>query len=138
LFCLLSEERVVENEQKTVIIVDDDVTNLAIGASALSEKFDVLAAPSGEKLFFLLERMTPDIILLDIEMPVMNGYEVIRRLKNSEKTMSIPVIFLTGKPESELKASYLEHGAVGYATKPFSRDRLIELIDFHTSSSSRP
>jgi len=115
----------------TVVIVDDDITNLTIGRSALSDQFNVFTAPSGEKLFYLLGKITPDIILLDIEMPVMNGYEVIKRLKSSEKTVHIPVIFLTGKSEAEIGAEYQKHGAVAYSTKPFSREWLVELINTH-------
>ena len=125
---------VVETRPKIVVIVDDDITNLTIGRSALSDRFNVFTSPSGEKLFYLLGKIKPDIILLDIEMPGMNGYEVIKKLKSSEETSHIPVIFLTGKAESEIAAEYLKHGAVAYSTKPFSRDRLSELIYEHANS----
>lgn len=121
----------MENTREKIIVVDDIATNLSIAKSALSDQFDVFTAPSGEKMLLLLSKMTPDLILLDIEMPDMDGYEAIRRLKASEKTMHIPVIFLTGKidPEHEIKG--LSLGAVDYITKPFSRELLLKRINFH-------
>lgn len=114
-----------------IIIVDDDITNLTVAMNCLMDKYNVFVAPSGEKLFVLLERIEPSLILLDVEMPVMDGYEVIEILKNDEKTKHIPVIFLTVKidPESEIKG--LSCGAVDYLTKPFSRELLIKRIDLH-------
>jgi len=117
--------------REKIIVVDDIATNLSIAKSALSDKYDVFTAPSGEKLLLLLGKLIPDLILLDIEMPEMDGYEVINNLKSSERTMDIPVIFLTGKinPEHEIKG--LNLGAVDYITKPFSRELLLKRIDLH-------
>ena len=122
---------VMDNSRETIIMVDDDLTNLAVGINCLADKYDVLTAPSGKKLFVLLEKVKPALILLDIEMPEMNGYEVIKHLKKSEKTAYIPVLFLTAQidPESEVKG--LNLGAVDYITKPFSRELLIKRIDLH-------
>ena len=121
----------VVNDRETIIIVDDDFTNLKVGKRSLSDKYDVLTAPSGKKLFVLLEKVKPALILLDIEMPEMDGFEVINFLKSSEKTAHTPVIFLTAQidPESEMKGLGL--GAVDYITKPFSRELLIKRIDLH-------
>jgi putative two-component system response regulator len=121
----------MDSERKVIIIVDDEVTNLAIGKNNLASKFDVFAAPSGKKLFHLLQKVNPAVILLDIEMPEMNGFEVIQILKSSEKTSHIPVIFLTGKIDPESEAKGLSLGAVDYITKPFSRELLIQRIDLH-------
>ena len=63
--------------REKIIVVDDIATNLTIAKSALSEKYDVFTAPSGEKLFLLMKRIMPDLILLDVEMPEMDGYDVI-------------------------------------------------------------
>ena len=119
------------NGKEIIILVDDDITNLLIGMNSLSDKYNVLTAPSGKKLFVLLEKMQPDLILLDIEMPEMDGYEVIRLLKRSEKTAHIPVLFLTAQidPESEVKG--LNLGAVDYVTKPFSSELLLKRVDLH-------
>jgi len=114
-----------------VVMVDDDITNLTAARNSLAGEYDVATVPSGEKLFLLLERVTPALILLDIEMPDMDGYAVMEKLKSREKTAHIPVIFLTAKidPESEVKG--LNLGAVDYITKPFSRELLIKRIDLH-------
>ena len=121
----------MSNSREVIIIVDDDATNLTVGKSTLSEKYDVFTTSSGEKLFSLLDRISPDLILLDIRMPGMDGYEVIERLKRSAKTEHIPVIFLTSRidPGSEVKG--LNLGAVDYITKPFSRELLLKRIDLH-------
>ena len=118
-------------KRETIIVVDDDITNLTAAKSTLIKKYNVITAPSGEKLFLLLEKVTPELILLDVEMPGMNGYNVMEKLKDKEKTSHIPVIFLTAiiDPESELKG--LNLGAVDYITKPFSRELLLKRVDLH-------
>ncbi|MDR2572112.1 MAG: response regulator [Oscillospiraceae bacterium] len=121
----------MENNRETIIVVDDNKTNLAVARSSLSEHYSVFTVPSGEKLFHLLKAIIPDLILLDIEMPEMDGYQVLEKLKSMEKTENIPVFFLTGKidPENEIKG--LNLGAVDYITKPFSRELLIKRINLH-------
>ena len=121
----------MELRRETVIVVDDDITCLAVAKNNLAEKYNVFTAPSGRKLFLLLEKVTPSLILLDIEMPELDGFEIIRTLKSAEKTSPIPVIFLTGKidPESEVKG--LNLGAVDYITKPFSRELILKRIAVH-------
>ena len=121
----------MESSFSKIIIVDDDITNLTVGKNALFDKYDVFTVPSGFKLFQLLERVTPDLILLDIEMPGMNGYEIIKVLKKKEKTTDIPVIFLTTiiDPISEVKG--LSLGAIDYITKPFSKELLLKRIELH-------
>jgi len=122
---------VMESNRKKIILVDDNITNLTIGKNILSEKYDVFTVPSGEKLLRILEKTIPDLILLDIEMPEMNGYEVINRIKSKESTASIPVIFLTAKgdPGSELEG--LSLGAIDYIAKPFSPPLLAKRIEVH-------
>ena len=121
----------MDAKRETVIIVDDDGINLTVGQSALSDMYTVYTAQSGVELFRLLEKNTPDLILLDIDMPTMDGFEVIKELKKSEITEQIPVIFLTGKIEPENEVKGLSLGAVDYITKPFSRELLIKRIDLH-------
>ncbi|MDR3335775.1 MAG: response regulator, partial [Treponema sp.] len=91
--------------KKKIVLVDDDVTSLALGKSIMAEKYDVVTIPSGEKLFKFLEIIHPDLILLDVDMPVMNGYEVLKRLKEKKETQETPVIFLTSMSDatSEIK-----------------------------------
>ncbi|MDR3168163.1 MAG: response regulator [Treponema sp.] len=121
----------MENMRKKIVLVDDNITNLTLGKNILINDYDIFTVPSGEKLFILLEKITPDLILLDIEMPEMNGYEVIKRLKAVEKNADIPVIFLTAKndPSSELEG--LSLGAMDYISKPFSPPLLLKRIALH-------
>jgi len=121
----------MENNCETIIIVDDDITNLTAARNTLAGKYSLATVPSGEKLFQMLERVSPSLILLDVEMPDMDGYSVMEGLQSKEKTAHIPVIFLTSRidPESEIKG--LSMGAVDYIFKPFSRELLVKRIDTH-------
>ncbi|MDR2532101.1 MAG: response regulator [Oscillospiraceae bacterium] len=121
----------MEERRKLIIIVDDDMTNLVVAKNNLTAKYDVFTVPSGEKLFSLLEKVTPDLILLDVNMPIMNGYEVITVLKKNEKTANIPVIFLTAKSDGKSELEGLSLGAIDYITKPFSPPLLFKRIEVH-------
>jgi putative two-component system response regulator len=114
-----------------VMIVDDNISNLKIAKNAISEFYDVFTVPSAAKMFDLLERNKPELILLDIDMPNMDGYEAIRILKTNPSTHDIPVIFLTGmsSPEDELKG--LSLGAVDYISKPFMPQLLRKRVELH-------
>ena len=117
--------------QPIVMIVDDNTTNLKIGRKVLGERYNVFSLPSGEKLFQLMERILPDIILLDIEMPDMDGYDVIKRLKMDFRTVSVPVIFLTAKDDTGSELEGLTLGAVDYIVKPFSPPILLKRVETH-------
>ena len=116
---------------KTIIIVDDDRTNLVVARNVLINHYEVFTIPSGEKLFELLEKVNPDLILLDVEMPDMSGYEVIKKLKSTKSAADIPVIFLTAKVDHESEIAGLNLGAVDYLFKPFSSELLIKRIELH-------
>lgn len=104
-----------------VLIVDDTPVNLASLGRVLTEDYEVSVATGGEQALRIAKSESPpDIILLDILMPEMNGYEVCRRLKEDEGTRQIPIIFVTSKSEEEDETIGLELGAVDYVTKPFS------------------
>ncbi|MDR2588379.1 MAG: response regulator [Spirochaetales bacterium] len=121
----------MENEKKLIMLVDDNPANLKIGKNVLSEKYSVATSPSAAKLFSLLENNTPALILLDIDMPEMNGYEAIKILKSKPETQNIPVIFLTAKTESDNELEGLTLGAVDYITKPFEPPLLLKRIEVH-------
>jgi len=121
----------MKTEKELIILVDDNPTNLRTGINVLSEKYSVATAPSAEKLFGLLENSAPDLILLDIDMPEINGYEAIKILKAKEETKDIPVIFLTGKTESGDELKGLSLGAIDYITKPFQPPLLLKRIEVH-------
>jgi class 3 adenylate cyclase/CheY-like chemotaxis protein len=97
----------------------------------LAEKYEVFTAPSAQKMFGLLEEIKPSLILLDIEMPEMNGYEAIKVLKEKSETQDIPVIFLTGKTDSDNELEGLSLGAIDYITKPFIPTLLLKRIEVH-------
>ncbi|MFP3042169.1 response regulator [Treponema primitia] len=121
----------MENIRKRVLLVDDNQVNLKMARNTLMNKYDVFTVPSAEKMFLFLESNPVDLILLDILMPDLSGYEAIIVLKKNEKTKDIPVIFLTSKtdPGSELEGFNL--GAVDYIAKPFSPPLLIKRVDVH-------
>jgi len=119
------------DEKKLIILVDDNPANLRIGKNVLAKSYTVATAPSGEKLFSLLENNNPALILLDIDMPQMNGYEAIKILKEKPETRDIPVIFLTAKTDSVDEFTGLSLGAIDYITKPFQPDLLLKRIEVH-------
>jgi putative two-component system response regulator len=111
-----------------IIIVDDDRLNLKIAKQALENFYNVIPVTSGEKLFATLEKIIPSLILLDVEMPVMSGIEVIGILKADDRYKHIPVIFLTAKNDEDIEVRGLELGAADYLTKPFSAPRLEQRV----------
>ena len=121
----------MEENRGIIVMVDDDITNLTLARNGLADTYSVFTAPSGKKLFELLQRIMPTLILLDIEMPVMDGYEVIKILKNTTKTAHIPVIFLTAKNDPDSEALGFDLGAVDYILKPFSQQLLIKRVGLH-------
>ena len=118
-------------DKKLIILVDDNLTNLRIGKNVLGEKYTVATAPSAAKMFTLLENNRPDIILLDIDMPEIDGYEALEILKSKPETSGIPVIFLTGMTDSVNEEKGRTLGAVDYIIKPFDPPVLIECIEKH-------
>jgi putative two-component system response regulator len=118
-------------DRKTIMIVDDNIANLRIAKNSLYNTYDVFTVPSAAKMFDLLERNKPDLILLDIDMPGMNGYEAIKILKNRPDTSDILIIFLTGKSDSESELEGLSLGAVDYISKPFMPPLLQKRIELH-------
>jgi CheY-like chemotaxis protein len=122
----------MESKKKLIMLVDDNPANLRIGKNVLSEKYTVATAPSAAKLFTLLENNHPDLILLDIDMPGMDGYEAIEVLKLNPDTKDIPVIFLTGMTDSGEEEKGRALGAVDYITKPFDPPVLIGCIEKHS------
>jgi putative two-component system response regulator len=114
-----------------IMLVDDSLTNLRMGKAALSDTYDVFTVPSAEKMLDLLKRNLPDMILLDVNMPGMNGYEAIKKLKANPETRDIPVIFLTAQSDSGSELEGLTLGAIDYITKPFSPSLLHKRIEVH-------
>jgi len=116
---------------KTIFVVDDNDINLSIAKEALKGQYRVMSLPSAAKMFSLLGKITPDLILLDIEMPETDGFEALRLLKNSVDWEDIPVVFLTSMTDAEIEARGFEMGVVDFVTKPFSAPVLLNRIKTH-------
>jgi len=115
----------------TVFVIDDVDVNLAKAEQALEETYRVLTLPSAASMFELLEKIIPDFILLDIEMPEMDGFAAMAKLKENPKTANIPVMFLTVSTDAAVEARGIELGAVDFAIKPFSAPVLRNRIAHH-------
>jgi DNA-binding response OmpR family regulator len=112
-----------------ILVVDDEVYILHILDFSLgAEGFEVITANNGELAIEKAKQEKPDLIVLDIMMPVLDGYETCRRLKREAETKGIPVVLLTAKGRDVDKRLGYEVGAVDYIVKPFSPNRLIERI----------
>jgi len=125
------------DNRKTVFVVDDDLTSLAVAKVALRERYNTLTVNSGAQLLKILEKSLPDLILLDIDMPDTDGYETIKALKSNFRTSEIPVIFLTAHSNSESELMGITLGAVDYIIKPFSAPLLLKRIDMHLTVESQ-
>jgi putative two-component system response regulator len=121
----------MENERKTIFLVDDNGTNLTAGKDILKNQYKVYPILSARIMFDLLEDIIPDMILLDIEMPEMDGYEAIKKLKVNPRSWDIPVIFLTSKTDMGSELEGLSLGAIDYVIKPFSAPLLLKRIENH-------
>ncbi|MDR0306311.1 MAG: response regulator [Chitinispirillales bacterium] len=116
---------------KTIFIVDDNDTNLMTAKTALDGTYKTFALPGAARMFKLAEKFTPDLILLDLDMPEIDGFEAMRILKEDLRLKAVPVIFLTAKndPESEIRG--FEMGALDFINKPFSPPVLVKRIEMH-------
>lgn len=116
----------------TILVVDDTPDNLSLMRELLRKDYQVQLANGGERALKLAAMQPqPDLILLDIMMPVMDGYEVCRRLKADAATRDIPVVFLTAKADVEDEKRGLELGAVDYITKPISPPVVLARVKIH-------
>ncbi|MDR1978276.1 MAG: response regulator [Synergistaceae bacterium] len=130
-------EKKLERKRQSIMLVDDNMANLAMGKNMLKTFYEVYPMPSAEKLFECLEKVVPNLILLDIEMPGVDGYEAIQHLKRTEAFADIPVIFLTAKNDEGSELKGLSLGAVDYVSKPFSAPLLLKRIETHLLLASQ-
>ncbi|MBL3519379.1 diguanylate cyclase [Arcobacter lanthieri] len=113
----------MEYRKPTILIVDDMTTNLLILSDLLKDEYDIKVAKSGNKALEILDVSNDiDLVLLDIEMPDINGYDVCRKLKNNNKTKNLPIVFITAKNSEEDEEFALNLGAIDYIKKPFNKD----------------
>ena len=122
----------MEARQSIILVVDDAPENIRVVKELLKEHCQIRFATSGEKaLKIMSEDPLPDLILLDIMMPGMDGYQVCRRLKTDPRTRVVPIIFLTAKANVDDERKGLELGAVDYITKPISPPILLVRVKTH-------
>ncbi|HXS15811.1 MAG TPA: adenylate/guanylate cyclase domain-containing protein [Polyangiaceae bacterium] len=115
-----------------ILVVDDAPENIqAISAILRAQGYQVLAATDGARALEVLKKLRPDLLLLDVIMPELDGFEVCKRLKATPEFAEIPVIFLTGKSETEDVVRGFEVGAVDYVTKPFNSHELLARVRTH-------
>jgi signal transduction histidine kinase len=115
-----------------ILIVDDIPSNLDVMSDTLSDMgFDVAIATSGERALQQVERKLPDLILLDVMMPGIDGFETCRRLKANSRTADVPVIFMTALSDLNSKVRALDLGAVDYITKPFQEQEVLARVKTH-------
>jgi len=112
----------IDENKNVVLIIDDETANIIALTNILSTEYDVFAAKNGADAIALAIEHMPDVVLLDVLMPEMDGYEVIAELKSIEKTKNIPVIFITGLDNAEAEKKGLALGASDYIPKPFNPD----------------
>jgi C4-dicarboxylate-specific signal transduction histidine kinase len=125
----MSEERLFQ--KKTILVVDDEPLNRKLVRRLLThDGYQVVEAPDG-KVALELAQSGPDLILLDIMMPVLDGIETCRRLKDDPVTRDIPVIFLSALPDADIKVTGFRVGGLDYISKPFNREELLSRIRTH-------
>lgn len=121
-----------KTEQQVVLIVDDSPTNVQILSDCLNQPdFQIVFAPNGERALEQAIHHRPELILLDVIMPGIDGFETCRRLKENPDTCNIPVIFMTALSDAENKVKGLSLGAIDYVTKPFQYEEVLARVRIH-------
>lgn len=118
-------------EKYQILIVDDNITNIDILKNTLKDKYSLSAAKNGKKAIKIANKLKPDLILLDIMMPEMDGFEVCETLKSQEETKNIMVIFITAINDTKDVTRAFEIGAVDYITKPFNVLEVLSRVENH-------
>jgi len=112
-----------------ILVVDDDQINIMVAERILeTHSYKVSTAYSGEETLEFLKETTPDLILMDLHMPGMDGFEIVRRIKENEKASKIPIIFLTADNDRQTEVQCFKEGAADFITKPFEVDIMIQRI----------
>ncbi len=123
---------------QSILIVDDQLDNLKLLSDLLKENYRVQAATSGERTLQMLNQgHVPDLFLLDVMMPEMNGYELCQRIKARPETAQTPIIFLTAKNDVESEMRGFEVGAVDYVTKPVHPPALLARVCAHLALATQ-
>lgn len=112
---------------KTILLVDDDNMQLRVTASLLTDKYKVLCVNAGKKALILFDKIMPDMILLDYEMPECNGADTLKLIR--EKGIDLPVVFLTGITDEKTIGIIDDLDAKGYLVKPVSKEQLLSKVE---------
>lgn len=132
---ILSCDKLTKNKS-TILVVDDDSINRRVLINHLNiEDYNILTASSGKEALNILDKTKPDIIILDVMMPMMSGYDVTREIRKKLSAVEIPIILLTAKNQTKDIVTGFRSGANDYLTKPFSREELIARVNIHTHIS---
>jgi CheY-like chemotaxis protein len=123
------------DKKQIILMVDDSPENLRILGKALEQEYEVRVAASGPEALHSVQSSAPDLILLDIVMPGMGGYEICRQIKSNPDFRMIPVIFISALSMSEDKIRAFQEGAVDYITKPFQTDEVMARVHTHLQLS---
>lgn len=125
------------NDKQSILVVDDTPLNIAVLTGMLEDQYSILAASNGEEALAIVEQTPPDLILLDIMMPGMSGYEVCRVLKSRADTVDIPVIFVSALTEASDERLGFDAGAVDYVTKPVKIDLVRARVKTHLALANQ-
>ncbi len=119
-----------KEKMKKILAVDDNCDNIAIIEELLEDDYNLRTAMTGEEALVIASKFKPDLILLDIMMPGIDGYEVCRRLRSKSEFKDTKIIMVTAKGALDDKVSGYEAGADDFITKPFSEDNILETVEF--------
>ena len=128
-----SKEEYMEEKKPVILVVDDVPENRKILATIINKNtnYTVTLAPDGRSVLQAIEEDIPDLILLDIMMPGMDGYEVANVLRSKEATKDIPILFITAVTDVESVVKAFESGGIDYITKPFNKQELLARVNTH-------
>lgn len=118
----------MSDDKKMIVAVDDSVIVLKMLEKILGEKYELHSFSGGARALKFLKGKTPDLIILDIDMPEIDGYEMLKRIKEKEHSASVPVIFLTSNGEKNYVIKAVAAGAKDYVVKPIDEDILLEKV----------
>ena len=129
----------MENETQKVVIIDDEPTTLLLLESAVESLAEVVTVSRSVAAFSVIQAQQPDLIVLDISMPELSGFDVCKQLKTSPSTASIPVIFITSHSDTENEQSALSLGAIDFISKPIDIEMCRMRVKNHlTLQSQKP
>ena len=123
------------NKKRTIVLIDDTPLMHKIINRTLGEEYDLAFFTSGREAVSKLDEIKPDLILLDVEMPDLDGFETIKLIKHNENMADVPVIFLTAKNDVEFELRALSLGAIDYINKPFSNQLLTKRVEIHINQT---